>query len=50
MNINIISVIDGVETNNDYRNMKADSIIDEINKLAVDGHRIIGIIDIDKEI
>jgi len=49
MNITIISVIDGVQINNDYRNMNANSIVDEINRLAADGHRITGIIDIDKE-
>lgn len=49
MNINITSVIDDEEITNNYYKMSAQLIIDEINRLSIEGYRILSIIDIDKE-
>jgi len=50
MNINITSVIDDKEISNNYRNMSAELIVDEINRLSIDGHKIVNIVDIDKAV
>jgi len=49
MNINITSSIDSKEIANNYYNMSAELIINEINRLSIEGHRIVSVINIDKE-
>jgi hypothetical protein len=47
MNITIRSDIDGNTMSNDYRNMNAKLIVEAINNLLIDGHKIVSITDID---
>jgi hypothetical protein len=49
MNITIKSEIDQNTISNDYRKMSSKLIVDEINRLALLGHKIVSITDIDGE-
>jgi hypothetical protein len=48
VNISIKSEINGNAISNDYRKMSARSIVDEINLLISEGHKIIRVIDLDE--
>ena len=49
MNITIKSEIDQNTISNDYRKMSSKLIVDEINRLALLGHKIVSITDIEGE-
>ncbi len=47
MNITIKSELDGSTISNDYRKMSSKLIVEEINRLAIEGHKIVSITDIE---
>jgi hypothetical protein len=49
MNITIKSELDGIKLATDYRNMNAKLIVEAVNNLIIDGHKIASITDIDGE-
>ena len=48
MNISIKSELNGNAISNEYRNMSARAIVDEINFLTSEGHKITRVIDLDE--
>jgi hypothetical protein len=48
VNISIVSELEGNTIKNEYRNMSSRSIIDEINLLTSEGHKITRVIDLDE--
>jgi len=47
MNITIKTELDGVKLTGDYRNMTAALIVETLDSLVIQGHRILRVIDLD---